>query len=49
LTVHEIKAIGVHPDKFISLFHNFPEIAPKYNKAVTFKRIDTDGGQLVVH
>jgi hypothetical protein len=49
LTVVEIKGIGVHPDKFISLFHNFPDIVPKYNKEVSFKRLDTDGGYLVVH
>lgn len=49
LTVLEVVADGVPPQKFIQFFHNQHEIMPKYNKMIKVKKIDEDAGFLVVH
>ena len=49
LTVLEVIADGVPPQKFINFFHNQHEIMPKYNKVVKVTKIDEDAGFMVVH
>jgi hypothetical protein len=49
LTVLEVIADGVPPQKFIQFFHHQHEIMPKYNKMIKIKKIDEDAGFLVVH